>query len=126
MPLYDYICEACGPFRDWASLANAEALVPCPVCGASAGRSIAMPFLAIMNPNARTAHARNERSAHEPRVMSRQELAASGRKRSEVFGDNRHRLNQQGCAHGHHHEAPGRKGRFQRAHSSSRPWMMGH
>jgi putative FmdB family regulatory protein len=123
MPLYDYSCPDCGPFRAWTRMSEAEAPGRCPECGQRAQRSVAMPFLAMMNANTRIAHARNERSAHEPRVMSKQELDASGRKRSEVFGDNRHRLNHYGCGHDHGHAG---KGKFRRAHNSTRPWMMGH
>ena len=125
MPLYDFTCPRCGPFRAWLRMSEAEAATPCPECGNEAGRTVAMPFLALMNSNTRTAHARNERSAHEPRVMSKQELDASGRRRAEVFGDNRHHLNHHGCGHDHSHRAE-QKGRFQRAHNSTRPWMMGH
>jgi putative FmdB family regulatory protein len=121
MPLYDYSCARCGPFRAWTSMSEADAPASCPECGKQAKRSIAMPFLAVMNSNTRIAHARNERAAHEPRVMTRQELDASGRRRSEVFGDNRHRLNHHGCGHDHD-----QKGKFRRAHNSTRPWMMGH
>lgn len=125
MPLYDFTCPDCGPFRAWMRMSEADASSPCPECGDEASRSVAMPFLALMNSNARTAHARNERSAHEPRVMSKQELDSSGRRRSEVFGDNRQHLNHHGCGHDHSHRGD-KKSRFQRAHNSTRPWMMGH
>jgi len=123
MPLYDYECPSCGTFRAWTNLADAQAASACPACGATAPRAVAMPFLARMNPHTRVAHARNEKAAHEPMVMSRQELQASGRKRSAVFGDNRARLNHHGC---HHHRQKGTGNGLRRAHNSTRPWMIGH
>jgi len=123
MPLYDYDCASCGPFRSWTRLSEADAPAACPHCGALASRAVAMPFLATMDANTRIAHVRNEKSAHEPRVMSREELQASGRKRTELFGGDRHRL---GCAHGRSSgRADGRR-RPRRSHNTLRPWMIGH
>lgn len=127
MPLYEYDCTSCGPFRAWTSLSEAQSPSACPDCGGRAPRAIAMPFLARMNPNTRIAHQRNEKAAHEPVVMSRQELQASGRKRTALYGDNRAHLNHHhGCSHGdHHHESKGSSG-LRTAHKSTRPWMIGH
>ena len=109
MPLYDYICDDCGPFRAWQGLALAETPVPCPDCDAAAQRSIAAPFIANMNPHNRIAHQRNEKSAHEPQMLSRQQLDKTGAKRSQASA----------CHHGHSHGQ-------RHAHSSGRPWMIGH
>lgn len=125
MPLYDYDCAECGHFREWTSLADSNAQIACPLCGAQAERAVAMPFLARMNPHSRIAHARNEKAAHEPMVMTRQELQASGRKRAEIFGDNRSDLNHHGCSHAHHGSEGSGKG-LRRAHNSVRPWLIGH
>ena len=97
MPLYDYACESCGPFRAWNSIDESQTPVACPVCDRPSGRSITAPFLNDMNGNSRVAHQRNERSAHEPRVASRKQHDKSGTKRP----------------HRHHHH-------------SQRPWMIGH
>lgn len=107
MPLYDYACDDCGPFRDWQSMAQAEEPAVCPSCDGSAARSVTAPFIANMNPHNRIAHQRNEKSAHEPKQVSRQQLDKVGAKRSQG----------QSCHHGHGHA---------HSHSAGRPWMLGH
>ena len=103
MPLYDYACEACGEFRAWQPMSQSAAAADCPTCGDPAMRSVASPFIASMNPNTRIAHQRNEKSAHEPQLVSRGEMERQGAKRSGGHGHHR----------GHHHH-------------QSRPWMIGH
>ena len=102
MPLYDYSCEDCGPFRAWRSMSDAAAPEDCPTCGAEARREMTAPFLATMNPHNRIAHQRNEKSAAEPQMV----------KKSKQTHDH---------GHGHHgHSHPAHK------HGPSRPWMIGH
>lgn len=76
MPLYDYACEACGPFRDWRPMSRSEEDAPCPACGAASRRTVAMPFLPCVSRNDRIAHERNERSADAPRVVRGEEWRA--------------------------------------------------
>ena len=109
MPLYDYACEGCGPFRDWQPMSAASAPVECPTCGVPAPRAITAPFIANMNPNSRIAHQRNEKSADAPEVMSRKEMDRLGAKRAGARGRHHH-----GHAHRHGHG------------HSGRPWMVGH
>ncbi len=109
MPLYDYACEGCGPFRDWQPMSAASAPVECPTCGVPAPRAITAPYIANMNPNSRIAHQRNEMSADAPEVMSRKEMDRLGTKRAGARGRHHH-------AHGHRH-----------GHGhSGRPWVIGH
>jgi putative FmdB family regulatory protein len=104
MPLYDYHCSTCGDFRAWRRMSEANEAVRCPTCEASASRAVAAPNLALMNAHNRVAHQRNEKSAHEPQVVSRPRQA-----------DHAH-----GHSHGHgHHHHHGHGG-------GSRPWMIGH
>ena len=105
MPLYDYSCEHCGPFRAWRRMSECTAASECPECKDPAPRTPSAPFLADMNAHSRVAHERNEKSAHEPRVMSRSRTKHLGAKRGEHVGHAHH-------AHHHHH--------------SGRPWMIGH
>jgi putative FmdB family regulatory protein len=107
LPLYDYECGSCGPFREWRNMSEWEAKVPCPSCFHPAPRLAAAPMLAVLSSNNRLAHERNERSAHEPKVMRREDLP------------NRHR---------HRHVNPLIKQQFGDVHQSptSRPWMVGH
>ncbi len=77
MPRYDYTCESCGPFSDWRPMSESDLDASCPSCGSASKRLIAMPFLPCVSRNVRIAHERNERSAEEPKVMRREELAAA-------------------------------------------------
>jgi putative FmdB family regulatory protein len=111
MPLYDYTCETCGPFRAWRSISEWQANVPCPICTSSAPRLAAAPMLSVLSSNNRIAHERNERSAHEPQVIRREDLPR----------DHRH--------HGHDHGVrPLIKQQFGdvRKSPADRPWMVGH
>jgi putative FmdB family regulatory protein len=112
MPLYDYECATCGEFREWRSMTEWEATVPCPRCSLPASRLAAAPMLAVLSRNNRVAHERNERSAHEPKVVRRKDLPH----------DHRH--------HGHHRHgvSPLIKQQFGEVHRSppDRPWMVGH
>ncbi len=99
MPIYEYICQDCGPFTEMEKMARASEPMPCPSCERSAPRGISAPFLANMDPHNRVAHQRNEKSAHEPRV-----------------GDvKKHDHSHHGHSHGKAH-----------VHKGSRPWMIGH
>lgn len=109
MPLYEYACRRHGPFRDWRPMSQAGRAVACPSCGKPSKRTIAMPFVSRLNPNVRTAHERNEKSAHEPKVISRQELNALSGTVSAGHGHG------QG---GHAHHRHGR--------NMYRPNMLGH
>ena len=101
MPLYDYHCANCGHFRAWRRMSEAGDPVDCTTCGAAAARAMVAPSLALMNQHNRIAHQRNEKSAHEPRVVSRPRRA-----------DHAH-------GHGHHDHRHGHG-------VGSRPWMIGH
>jgi putative FmdB family regulatory protein len=120
MPRYLYECETCGPFRAWARMNECLKPMECPACQTPRPRVIAAPFIARMKAAERIAHARNERSAHEPMVMSRQELERSGPRR-----------------HGHSHAghksfAAANSGASRlesnyRVHTAPhRPWLIGH
>lgn len=78
MPLYDYDCTVCGPFRAWAEMVRAEQPCACPSCGHAAARQLATPHLATMNSTLRRAMDRAERSSAEPRQAKREHLAGCG------------------------------------------------
>jgi putative FmdB family regulatory protein len=70
MPLYAYDCDRCGPFQEWRSMSESGDPFPCPRCRRKARRAISAPRLGI--PGAlKQAHARNEKSQHEPEVVRR-------------------------------------------------------
>jgi putative FmdB family regulatory protein len=102
MPLYDYQCDACGPFRDWGSMAQSDQPTACLSCGAPSLRLLSAPFLSGVSANTRFAHERNERSAEAPRLMQRAELDAHGRPihhHAHQHGRNMYRPSMLGHAH---------------------------
>jgi putative FmdB family regulatory protein len=105
MPLYDYECRRCGPFREWRRMRDYEKPTTCPRCRKRARRTMATPVLA-MDAGLRKAHAFNEKSAHEPRVERRR----TGHSHGHDHGNSRFR------------EMDG-PGHYVRARS---PWMVGH
>jgi putative FmdB family regulatory protein len=112
MPLYDYHCDQHGSFRAWRGLSEARAPVPCPGCDQPAPRLVVAPSLGILPSVTRRAHERNEKSAHEPRVMTK-ESGAGDHGHTHAHGHAGH-SHGQGHSHGHRHGAGGR------------PWMIGH
>jgi putative FmdB family regulatory protein len=70
MPIYDFYCEACGPFAAMRSIAERDRPAHCPACSASAARMVSAPALSLMSGTRRNAYATNERAAHAPRHSS--------------------------------------------------------
>lgn len=110
MPLYDYLCDTCGGFSDFAPMNRSGMPAACPHCRRPAGRVIGAPALALMPSALRNAHARSEKSAHEPA-----------------------RTTTRGCGcHGHHTcggGTPQGRGEYRPVKTGSgpsRPWMLGH
>ena len=108
MPLYDYDCSTCGPFRYWGSLATAAEPQACPACGRPSARTIASPHIRGGQAVTRyKAEAHNERSANEPKVVQH-------------VGNMGHSHGKDG--HKHHAHQHARK----QIKSARRPWMVGH
>lgn len=99
MPLYNYACEECGPFREWRAMSEAGKPVACLGCGEPAPAAVTAPYIANMNPHNRIAHQRNEKSADAPEVV-------------------RMKTGSDAQPHPHRHGAGG--------HGHGRPWMIGH
>ena len=70
MPLYAFTCEGCGPFDLLRPVAEASAAALCPDCGAEARRVFTPPGLALMARPMRRALDLEEKSAHEPDVVT--------------------------------------------------------
>jgi putative FmdB family regulatory protein len=112
MPVYEYLCAACGPFTALRPMAEYEAPHACPECGATVARAILTPLrLASLSVGTRKAHALNERSRHEPKALSAADPA------------------------GHHHPAGGDAASRRRTSEAPpaaksfpgrRPWMISH
>jgi putative FmdB family regulatory protein len=70
MPVYAFTCAGCGPFDVVRPMAEAGTPVRCPGCGAEARRVFSPPGLALLARPVRLGLDMEERSAHEPQVMS--------------------------------------------------------
>jgi putative FmdB family regulatory protein len=101
MPLYEYQCPRHGVFEQLGSIAEREAAQPCPGCRRAAPRVLSAPCSPALDRSTRIAHERNERSAHEPRMVTQRAPAAR-------------------------RDAPATPPKMQRAHGGGRPWMIGH
>lgn len=71
MPLYEYMCDACGPFEEIAPISRFSDPCDCPDCGATSPRVLlSVPRLATLSNGTRRAHETNERSADSPKRSS--------------------------------------------------------
>jgi putative FmdB family regulatory protein len=72
MPVYDYLCQGCGPFTVMRPMAESAEPYACPDCGTPAPRAfLTFPNIAGMDPIRRQAFATNERNAHAPTLSRR-------------------------------------------------------
>ena len=99
MPLYLYTCTVHGTLEVRRPLAEAGTPCPCPFCGQSTERIYTPPNIPRTPHWIREGLAREERSRHEPRIATREEMGLPP-------------------------PAPESKPRWHRSHG--RPWMIGH
>jgi putative FmdB family regulatory protein len=70
MPVYDYLCNDCGPFTDMRPMSECDAPQDCPQCAGVSPRAIlTAPNFFCLSSDKRKAHATNERSANAPRTV---------------------------------------------------------
>ena len=105
MPLYEYMCGNCGPFKEFQTMNRWLDPCDCPDCGYQSERTLSAPQISNVHPHARIANQRNELSADQPMVM---------KKKAHEHGAS--------CNHNHSHAHPSSKHK----HGPSRPWMIGH
>ena len=112
MPVYEYLCNDCGPFTEMRPMAECGEPKDCPRCGDEAPRAyLTAPYCAAMPAERRLAHATNERSAHAPQALS-QMKAAHGAGCSCCTGKPMRRARR------------GKNGA--KSFPGSRPWMISH
>jgi putative FmdB family regulatory protein len=70
MPIYAFTCAGCGEFEVARPAADAAAGAHCPVCGAGARRLFTPPGISLLARPTRRALEVEEKSAHEPDVVS--------------------------------------------------------
>jgi len=70
MPVYEYLCNDCGPFTDMRPMAECDLSQACPQCEAQSPRVIlTAPKFLSMSSDQRKAHATNERSSNAPKTL---------------------------------------------------------
>lgn len=111
MPLYEYACPDCGTFSALRKMSESQLPARCE-CGEVGERILSAPRLAVMDCAQRSAHERNEKSAHEPRATRRSSCGCSGNHTCKT-----------GAA-----KAPQEKGSLLKMQTkkTARPWMFGH
>lgn len=82
MPLYEYRCGEDGVFEEQRPLSEFSSPAKCPTCGTPSPRILSAPRLAAMPRSTVMAHERNERSAHEPKIVAAADRGASSRARA--------------------------------------------
>ena len=73
MPIYEFLCEDCGPFEERRPFEEAGNPAVCPGCESAARRVYSMPNLKAMPAALSNAMNRAEKSAHEPEIVRRPE-----------------------------------------------------
>ncbi len=79
MPIYDYACDACGPFTAMRPMAQFRDPCACPECGTGAPRTfLSAPALVGGNAGGRVARAATEPNTTHPRRASAAHPAGCG------------------------------------------------
>lgn len=112
MPVYDYLCDDCGPFTDFRPMAECDDPQNCPQCTASVPRAfLNVPYYATMKSESRKAHAINERSSHAPKTVGEYKAAhAPGC----------------GCCSGKKSRLMTKSKSGAKGFPTARPWMISH
>jgi putative FmdB family regulatory protein len=77
MPIYEYECPEHGVFEQQRKVAESTAAGECGQCLQASPRIVSAPSLGRMERSQVRAIERNEKSRHEPTIVSRQPKAAS-------------------------------------------------
>jgi putative FmdB family regulatory protein len=77
MPTYEFDCSDHGTFELARPIARMREPADCPTCGVSARRILSLPNVALVSSVNRKATEVNERSRHEPRLVTRKKTPAS-------------------------------------------------
>jgi putative FmdB family regulatory protein len=114
MPLYEYECGVCGVFTVLRKVSECSAPVTCEECGGVGVRIISAPNLSILNKAQRSAHERNENSAHAPGVRRRSSCGCTGTHTCKSTGTDTSQAEKKSTG-------------FQmQTKKTARPWMLGH
>jgi len=126
MPRYEYECRKHGLFHDWCPVADSHLSQPCPECGQPGTRQVSSPRLNRGGADSK-AHAINEKSANEPRVVHRKrgdEIPVHDAHRDLTAAKHQaHHGHDHG--HGHEHHSHGGEGE-KKTVRSNHPWAVRH
>lgn len=117
MPFYDYDCPGCGGFSLLRPLADRNQPARCPACQMPARRAMTAPNLSLLAAPVRSAHARNEKSRHEPGIQTRHRCGGGcgcGSPKTAKPDARKRKVNL------------GQAGVFEAPSRRKRPWMLGH
>ena len=114
MPLYEYVCDACGVFSAMNSMVASHESKDCPDCGAESQRILSPPQLAILTRSDRVAHERNEKSAYAPMTGKASSCGCSG---SHTCKSDSNEVKQKP-------KSP--SGLQMQTKKTARPWMLAH
>jgi|ERR1700683_5372372 putative FmdB family regulatory protein len=116
MPVYEYLCDDCGPFTDMRPMAECDAPRDCPHCASTSPRVIlTAPNFFCMPSDKRKAHATNERSANAPSTVD--QYKASKASHGPGCGC---------CATGKPSRLVRRTRGGAKSFPTARPWMISH
>jgi putative FmdB family regulatory protein len=109
MPVYEYLCSACGPFTAVRPMREFDLPQECEECGEAAPRAmLTAPAMFGGDPGHRRAAAVNERSANEPK---------QGRRHPASCGC---------CSAGARKTLKAEAVPAAKSFPAQRPWMIGH
>jgi len=122
--MYEYRCDECGVFAALGKMSTSSEPTICPDCGELSERILSAPRLAIMGKAQRSAHERNEKSAHEPRSTRRSSCGCLGN----------HTCGSSAASKKSGQDTQGKRGEGKEKGSllqmqtkkTARPWMLGH
>ncbi|MEP4033230.1 zinc ribbon domain-containing protein [Roseibium polysiphoniae] len=124
MPVYDYICESCGPITALRPMSAHADPICCPACKQEAPRAfLQAPHMSGLSSDRRSAFERNEKSQHAPQVSTRDSRESDAR-------DSRKRRHPIGCACCSGGSTARSRAVFTadgaKVFPSKRPWMISH
>ncbi len=67
MPVYEFLCDSCGPFERRRSIGESDAPMLCPACDETASRVYSMPGFTVLSRGQKELR-RREGQSGEPRL----------------------------------------------------------
>lgn len=115
MPVYDYMCDACGPFTAMRPMSEYEDPHACPDCGGTSPRALlTAPNFSCVSGDRRAIHGVNERAQSAPKSVAE-------------FKAQRHGAGCSCCGGGAGRGRTAVRGKSgAKTFPTARPWMISH